>query len=53
VIQPAFDLPQSKRALACEALARDVERRKHSFETRDYIKRRTAALKAARLQRAT
>jgi hypothetical protein len=38
----------SARELACEALARDVEKRRSSFEIQDYRKRREAALKRTR-----
>jgi hypothetical protein len=38
----------SARELACEALARDVEKRRNSFEVQDYRKRREAALKRTR-----
>jgi hypothetical protein len=33
---------------ACRDLARDVERRRKSFETRDYVKRREAMLRVTR-----
>ena len=45
MIQLAFDLPQSKRALACERLQCIVDANKRKFETQDFAKRRAAALK--------
>jgi hypothetical protein len=36
------------RELACEALARDVEKRRNSFECEQFRRRRAAALKYTR-----
>jgi hypothetical protein len=38
----------SARELACEALARDVEKRRNSFECEQFRRRRAAALKHTR-----
>lgn len=41
-------LPPDPRILAARKLARMVAANKRSFETRDYVKRRAAALKGKR-----
>lgn len=51
MIQLAFDLPQSKRALACQKLQRIVEENCRSYAVQDFAKRRAAALKVTRESR--
>jgi hypothetical protein len=40
----------SARELACEALARDVEKRRNSFECEQFRRRRAAMLRVTRAQ---
>jgi hypothetical protein len=51
MIQLAFDLPQSKRELACERLQRIVDANRRSYAVQDFAKRRAAALKVTRPER--